>query len=115
MSQMKHVVTKGGNIMKAFSFDGVDTVVAESLEQAKEFYKELTGFDDADLSAMSIEEKDMGTTTMWYETSDLSEEIAKQNREQKIFGNTSFTKVTLKEAYEMDNIEAPYIICSTEV
>lgn len=101
--------------MKAFSFDGIDTVVAESLEQAKEFYKDLIGFDDAKLSIMDIEEKDMDTTTMWYKTSDLSDEIAKQNREQKIFDYTSYTKVTLKEAYEMDNIEVPYIICSAEI
>lgn len=101
--------------MKAFSFDGIDTVVAESLEQAIKFYKELTGFDDAESSIMDIEEKDMDTTLMWYETSDLTEEITKQNREQKMFGYASYTKVTLKEAFEMDNIEVPYVICSTEV
>ena len=101
--------------MKVYCFDGVDTIVANSLEQAKEFYVKETGFTKEDLESMEIVEKDMNSTFMWYQSNELSNEIASQCRKHKMFHNELFTEVTLKEAFEMDNQKVPYIIASTEM
>lgn len=98
--------------MNFYRMDGIDTVAAETEEQAINFYISETGFKKEDITEI---EKLSAYRTMWVELDFLTEDEKNQAQimQRGPYGGLE-VKMSFKDVFEREGRKAPYIIASTE-
>jgi len=97
-----------GEVMKIFS-DDYFTIVAESKEQAEQFYEEVIGeLDDG----VELEEVDRSIKTMLYPVDKLPEQYHDESKYPREEWANEYigVKITLNEAMKFRKEEPPYIL-----
>jgi len=99
--------------MKVFKMNDIDHVCAKTEEQAKQYYKELTGEDELGINEEFEGEVSL-QNTMLIDTDDLPVEEQKMVQEMRIIGGHCYAYKTFEWVIEQDKPTEPYIICTTE-
>ena len=105
--------------MKAFLMNDFDTVIANSAEEAKNWY--INSYLEDPTSDPDIEERNLDSNKMWYPVS--NEIISNANVRPefiKYIEGDPYIYVTLRMAIEFDSMtnsdfKLPYLLCSTEI
>ncbi|MDQ0158990.1 hypothetical protein [Alkalibacillus salilacus] len=99
--------------MTVFKMNEIDTVVANSEEEAKAFYKDFVDVNEEELHEDFVGEVSL-EKRMYVGLEMLTEEEKTQAREWINFEGEMLTPMTYKEVMQRKNQEAPYIISSTD-
>ena len=101
-------------MLNIYKINDHDWVAANSCEEAKQFYKGQTGFEDKEIY---IEKGDIENGTMWLEHCRRVENYIIENGIESQFrarGGLLFMKLTFKQVMEIQRIDNPTIIASRE-
>lgn len=99
--------------MRVFRLNEYDFVYAESKEQAIEYYMNETGLSlEEAFDEHYYEELDLDKGVMWISADDLEDKDKAHGFKQ--FGNSLYAHVTYDYVIKRFNLEAPYMIATTE-